>query len=176
MVSIITGLCILPLTLTFFPFIANWLAYFVGLTQHCGLRENTPDFRKSVRSIKLNPLAEFLDWRMNWHVEHHMYAAIPCYNLKKLHREVAHDMLALCTLRVAWQEMLETWRWQQLDPDYQFDKPLPSTAKNVRSNTPDQLESSIGDLAPEGLRLAREEQYRRCTGPSSRVLGQFDSK
>ncbi len=151
-IAIVTGLWVLPLILTFFPFIANWLAYFVGLTQHCGLRENTPDFRKSVRSITLNPLAEFLYWRMNWHIEHHMYAGVPCYNLKKLHQEVAHDMPAPRTLRGAWQEMLETWRRQQSDPGYQFDTPLPPTAKNVRDDTPDQLESSIGDLAPEGLR------------------------
>jgi len=151
-IAVVTGLWVLPLILTFFPFIANWLAYFVGLTQHCGLRENTPDFRKSVRSITLNPLAEFLYWRMNWHIEHHMYAGVPCYNLKRLHREVAHDMPAPRTLRGAWQEMLETWRRQQSDPDYQFDTPLPSTAKSVRDDAPDQLESSIGDLAPEGLR------------------------
>ena len=38
-ISIVTGLWVLPLIFTFFPFIANWLAYFVGLTQHCGLQE-----------------------------------------------------------------------------------------------------------------------------------------
>ena len=151
-VAIITGLWVLPLIFSLFPFIANWLGYFVGLTQHCGLRENVPDFRKSVRSITLNPLAEFLYWRMNWHIEHHMYAGVPCYNLKKLHRAVAHDMPEPRTLRGAWQEMLETWRRQQTDPDYQFDTPLPPTAKRVRDDTPDALESSIGDLAPEGLR------------------------
>ncbi len=151
-IAIITGLWVLPLILSVFPFIANWLGYFVGLTQHCGLRENVPDFRKSTRSIRLNPLAEFLYWRMNWHIEHHMYAGVPCYNLRKLHKEVAHDMPVSRTLRSAWQEMLETWRRQQTDPAYQFDTPLPPTAKSVRDDKPDALESSIGELAPEGLR------------------------
>jgi len=151
-ISIVTGLWVLPLILTVFPFIANWLAYFVGLTQHCGLRENVSDFRKSVRSMTLNPLVEFLYWHMNWHTEHHMYAGVPCYNLKKLHLEVADDMPAPRTLRGAWQEMLLTWRRQQSDPGYEFDTPLPPTAKSVRSDAPDKLESSIGDLAPEGLR------------------------
>ena len=91
-IALATGLWVLPLIFSVFPFTANWLAYFVGLTQHCGLRENVPDFRKSVRSMTLNPLAEFLYWRMNWHTEHHMYAGVPCYNLKKLHHAVAHDM------------------------------------------------------------------------------------
>ena len=151
-IAILSGLWVLPLIFTFFSFIANWLAYAVGLTQHCGLRTNVPDFRKSVRTITLNPLAEFLYWRMNWHIEHHMYAGVPCYNLRKLHQEVAHDMPPPRTLKQAWQEMLETWRRQQGDSDYQFDTPLPATAKTIRSDKPDELESSIGELAPEGLR------------------------
>jgi len=151
-VAIVTGLWVLPLIFTIAPFTANWLAYFVGLTQHCGLRENTPDFRKSTRSIRLNPLVEFLYWRMNWHIEHHMFAGVPCYNLEKLHREVARDMPQPRTLRGAWQEMLETWRRQQSEPDYQFDTPLPAAAPPRQSRAEDGLESSIGDLAPEGLR------------------------
>ena len=35
--------------------------------------------------MKLNPLFDFLYWRMGWHIEHHMFAGIPCYNLAKLH-------------------------------------------------------------------------------------------
>ena len=151
-VAILSGLWVLPLILTFFPFIANWLAYAVGMTQHCGLRENVADFRKSVRSITLNPLAEFLYWRMNWHIEHHMYAGVPCYNLKKLHRLIAHDMPAPRTLWGAWREMLDIWEKQQSNPGYQFDTPLPPTAKSLRDDKPDELESSIGELAPEGLR------------------------
>ena len=126
-ISIVTGLWVLPLLVTFFPFIGNWGAYFVALTQHCGLRDNVPDFRKSTRSITLNPLAEFLYWRMNWHIEHHMYAGVPCYNLKKLYQEIAEDMPQPRTLLDAWREMLETWRRQQTDPNYQFDTPLPPT-------------------------------------------------
>ena len=151
-VSILSGLWVLPLIITAAPFIANWLSYFVGLTQHCGLRENVPDFRLSVRSIKLNPVAEFLYWRMNWHIEHHMYAGVPCYNLKKLYHEIADDMPKPRTLIGAWREMREVWRQQQTDPSYQFDTPLPPTAKSVRTDRPDALESSIGELAPEGLR------------------------
>ena len=150
--SLFTGLWVLPLIFSLFPFIGNWLGYFVGLPQHCGLNENTTDFRKSTRSMKLNPLVEFLYWHMNWHTEHHMYAGIPCYNLKKLHQEIAHDMPEPRTLRSAWQEMLEIWKRQQEDPDYQFDTPLPATAKTTRRGKSDALESSIGDLAPKDLR------------------------
>jgi len=151
-VSVATGQWVLPLLLTFFPFIGNWGSYSLGLTQHCGLRDNVPDFRKNSRSMTLNPLAEFLYWRMNWHIEHHMYAGVPCYNLKNLAREVADDMPRPRTLAGAWREMWDAWRKQQSDPDYQFDTPLPPSAKSSRKDTPDALESSIGELAPEGLR------------------------
>ncbi len=46
---------------------------------------------------------------MNWHCEHHMYAAVPCYNLKALHKEIAHDMPLPRTLIGAWQEMRMIW-------------------------------------------------------------------
>jgi fatty acid desaturase len=151
-ISIVTGLWVLPLIFTFFPFIANWGTYFVGMTQHCGLRENVPDFRKSVRSMTLNPVWEFLYWRMNWHTEHHMYAGVPCYNLKKLHEALAEDMPEPRTLLSAWREMRAIWQRQKIEPGYQFDTPLPPTAKSARTDMPDALESSIGELAPEGLR------------------------
>jgi fatty acid desaturase len=113
--------------------------------------ENVPDFRKSVRSMTLPPIVEFLYWRMNWHTEHHMYAGVPCYNLKKLYHEIADDMPQPRTLVGAWREMREVWQRQKIDPDYVFDTPLPPTAQHVRTDTPDELEASIGELAPKGL-------------------------
>jgi len=153
-IAILTGLWVLPLIFSVAPFIANWLHYFVGMTQHCGLMENVPDFRKSVRSMRLNPLFSFLYWRMEWHTEHHMYAGVPCYNLARLYEEIADDMPEPRSLIGAWREMRMIWRKQKADPDYQFDTPLPPTARFARSEAPEaiELESSIGDLAPQGLR------------------------
>jgi fatty acid desaturase len=89
---------------------------------------------------------------MNWHAEHHMYAVVPCYNLKKLAREIAADMPEPRTLIGAWREMRETWRRQQSDPAYQFDTPLPANAGRTPAAAVDELASSIGDLAPQGLK------------------------
>ncbi len=151
-ITIVTGLWVLPLIFSVSVFIGNWLGYFVGLPQHCGLRDHTSDFRKNTRSMKLNPLFDFLYWRMGWHIEHHMFAGVPCYNLEKLYKEVAHDMPEPRTLIGAWKEMRETWRRQKIDPDYQYDTPLPPTATNVRDDAPEKpLEASIGELAPAGL-------------------------
>lgn len=149
-VSIGIGEPILAVLISGSVFIANWLRYFVGVPMHCGLRSHVPDFRKCVRTITLDPLSEFLYWHMNWHLEHHMYAAIPCYNLKKLHQTVAHDMPATRTLVGAWREMRETWKRQQADPSYAHDTPVPTPGITACEDA-DPLAASIGNLAPRGL-------------------------
>ncbi len=151
-VSIVSGLWVLSLIISYFAFTANWLRYFTGMTQHCGLRDTVPDFRKNTRSITLNPFVEFLYWHMNWHTEHHMYAAVPCYNLKKLAREIADDMPAPRTLFGAWKEMRDTWKRQQIEPTYEFDTQVPPPKQGGASNPIDEFASSIGDLAPDGLK------------------------
>lgn len=150
-VAILTGHWVLPLIITTPSYIGNWLSYFVALPQHCGLMEHTTDFRKSTRSMRLPRFVEFLYWHMNWHTEHHMYAGIPCYNLRALATEISDDMPEPRSLRGAWREMLDTWERQKSEPDYAFDTPLPATARTERRRKAEVEEASIGDLAPEGL-------------------------
>ena len=126
---------------------------------HCGLRRNVPDFRKCVRTITLDPISEFLYWRMNWHIEHHMYAGVPCYNLKKLSKIINEDIPEPRSLVAAWVEMHTIWKKQQEDPEYYYYISLPSTANaaiisksslsEVLQNNDNELVSSIGALAPE---------------------------
>lgn len=156
--SLLSGYWIFIFIISFSPFIGNWGVYSLGMTQHTGLKENDTDFRKATRSVKVNPLAEFLYWRMNWHTEHHMFAGIPCYNLKKLYYEIADQMPEPRTLVGAWQEMRETWFKQMEDPDYCFDTPVPPIKQVQRgrhskdsADSVDSIENSIGDLAPKGL-------------------------
>ena len=144
-VSIVLHLWMLPVLVTFGSFIANWWRYFVGAPMHCGLRDNVPDFRLCVRTIKLDPVSRFLYWRMNWHTEHHMFAAVPTYNLKRLHRGLAADMPKPRSLPEAWHEMRETWRKQQKEPGYQFDTPLPSRGKAAAA-AQDPEGASLGEL------------------------------
>ena len=92
---------------------ANAWLYFVGMTQHTGLRDNVPDFRLCVRTIQLDSLTSFLYWRMERHIEHHMFAGVPCYNLKRLSLEIADDMPAPRSLLGAWREMRSVWQRQQ---------------------------------------------------------------
>ena len=148
--AILTELWILPFIITIPSYTANWLSYFLGLTQHCGLRQNTTDFRKNTRSIRLPRFFEFLYWHMNWHTEHHMYAGVPCYNLPHLAEEIKNDMPEPKNLVGAWKEMLLIWQIQKSNPKYAYDTPVPYTSKNTK-NMPLSVKS-IGDLAPKGLR------------------------
>ena len=149
-VSIIFKLWLLPVLITLAPFIGNGWRYFVGFPMHNGLRDNVPDFRLCVRTITLDPISKFLYWRMNYHTEHHMYAAVPCYNLRKLQKEIQWDMPKPRSLVQAWREMRMTWKKQQVDPSYQFETPLPKhSRKETTAENP--TADSLGDLAPKTL-------------------------
>ena len=63
------------------------------------------------------------------------------------------------TLLGAWREMRETWQRQKTEPDYFFNTPLPPTAQYGPTEAPDTLESSIGELAPKGLKQGDYESY-----------------
>ena len=147
--AVSTGLWVLPFIITTPSYTGNWLSYFLGLTQHCGLRQNTTDFRKNTRSIRLPKFLEYLYWHMNWHTEHHMYAGVPCYNLRNLADEIKKDMPEPKSLFEAWKEMLDTWQNQKRNPTYAFDTPVPENLGNT-NKLPSEAKS-IGDLAPKGL-------------------------
>ena len=55
-----------------------------GLTQHMGFKEGSKD-HFSTRSVRLNPIFSFIYWKMEYHIEHHMFLS---YNLPKLHEEI----------------------------------------------------------------------------------------
>ena len=149
--AVLIGYPILILIVSLHPFIGNWLRYFVGAPMHCGLRSDVSDFRKCVRTIILDPISEFLYWHMNWHLEHHMFAAVPCYNLKKLYEAVAEDMPKPRTLISSWQEMLAVVKQQEADPAYEFDTPVPPQRTRKEKEQQLELEASIGDLAPTAI-------------------------
>ena len=142
---------LLPVLISLQFFIANWWRYLIFLPMHCGLRDNVPDFRKCVRTIKIDPFTAFLYWQMNWHLEHHMYAGVPCYNLKKVSAVIKNDLPKPRSLIGAWKEMRYTWRRQQKEPEFQFDTPLPENNFLEKPSTETGLNDSIGDLGPKTL-------------------------
>ena len=81
---IASGLWFLPILVTLAPFYGpRFMGFMTGIHQHCACEANEPDFRISCGDTRLGPLLSFLYWRMEHHIEHHMFAAIPCYNLKR---------------------------------------------------------------------------------------------
>ncbi|MFN8487824.1 MAG: fatty acid desaturase [Caldilineaceae bacterium] len=128
-VSLYFGLWLLPVLITLAPFYGGWLLFLCNNTQHVGLQDNVPDFRLCTRTIILNPVVQFLYWHMNFHTEHHMYAAVPCYHLKQLHEAIKAD-LPPCPvgLYATWQEIIPILQKQKVDPTYQYVAPLPASA------------------------------------------------
>ena len=87
-ISAVFELWMLPILVTFAPFYGVWLFFLCNNTQHIGLQDNVGDFRLCCRTFTLNPFVQFLYWHMNYHIEHHMFAAVPCYRLGRLHRTI----------------------------------------------------------------------------------------
>ncbi len=153
LLSLYSGWWVLSLVITCPAYIANIGSYLLGTTQHCGLMENTSDFRKNTRSIKVNPVLGFLYWHMNWHTEHHMYAGVPCYNLKALAKEIETDMPTPKSLLGAWQEMRDIWRLQKANPGFEYDTPVPTENTTLGISEESELVNSIGDLAPKNSQV-----------------------
>lgn len=125
-ISLYFGLWMVPVLVTLAPFYGGGLQYLCNNTQHTGLVDKVPDYRLCCRTIVLNPFLSFLYWHMNYHTEHHMYAAVPCYNLAWLHSQVKSD-LPHCPsgLFATWKEVIAILKRQKVDPSYQYRAELP---------------------------------------------------
>jgi fatty acid desaturase len=73
---------------------------------------------------------QFLYWHMNYHIEHHMFAAVPCYRLGRLHRLIKHD-LPPCPhgMLNTWKEIAAIQKIQETDPTYEHMALIPQRAK-----------------------------------------------
>ena len=130
--SIVFKLWMIPVLFTLAPFYGGWLFFLCNNTQHIGLQDNVGDFRLCCRTFTLNPVVQFLYWHMNFHIEHHMFAAVPCYKLGRLHRAIRHDLPPTPKGIVAtWKEIADIQFRQKRDPDYQYIPPLPDRAEQA---------------------------------------------
>ena len=127
-VSLATGWWIVIFVINFPMMFGMWLFTLCNSSQHVGLCDEVPDFRLCCRTITLNPIVQFLYWHMNYHTEHHMYAAVPCYHLGKLHRLIKDD-LPPCPngLIETWKQIFEIQEQQKQDPDYRYMAELPAS-------------------------------------------------
>ena len=134
--SLLMGWWMVPIVITFPMSMGGWLHMLCNSSQHLGLSDNTPDYRLCCRTIYLNPFFQFLYWHMNYHTEHHMYAAVPCYKLGRLHRLIKHDMPHCPNgLVETWTQIAGILRRQKEDPSYQYVAEVPTRPPD-RSHPP----------------------------------------
>ena len=119
----------LLLLITFGSFYGRFLFALCNTSQHIGLTDKVADFRLCTRTIILSPVVRFLYWHMNYHIEHHMYAAVPCYRLGRLHKAIEHDLPPSPVGLVAtWREIVGILQRQKVEADYQYLPQLPEAA------------------------------------------------
>jgi fatty acid desaturase len=63
---------------------------------------------------------------MQYHVEHHMFPAVPFYNLPALRKSIEHDLPpATNGLLATWRQILPVLRKQGEDPKYFYMPEIP---------------------------------------------------
>ena len=111
---------------------AGWLTSVVGLPQHIGMKPDTPDFRFCCRTYTCHPLLGFLYWNMQYHVEHHMFPAVPFYNLPALRKTIEHDLPpAPHGLIATWREIIRVLQRQRAEPGYYHLPEIPGAGAAV---------------------------------------------
>ena len=104
----------------------RWLLVFFGTTQHAGLAEDVLDHRLNTRTVLMNPVFRFLYLNMNYHLEHHMFPAVPYRNLPSLHDMVRHDLPEPYPNNwAAYREIIPAMRRQKRDLAYCLEPQLP---------------------------------------------------
>jgi fatty acid desaturase len=118
---IATGHWFLIIVFTIGTQYCGWLGFLCGVPQHYGLSSNVPDFRYNTRTFTCSWLPAFYYWNMQYHIEHHMYPAVPFFNLPRLRRAIEHDLPpAPHGLRATWREMLAIRKRSLAAPAYRF--------------------------------------------------------
>jgi len=118
-IFVLTGHWYLIIIFTFGCQYCGWFEALCGIPQHIGLAPNVNDFRLCCRSFTAGPVVGFCYWNMQYHIEHHMFPAVPFYNLPKL-REAIKDELPPAThgLWATWKSMLPILKRQREDHSY----------------------------------------------------------
>lgn len=70
----------------------NTMVNIRGMSQHT-LLEHEFDVIRGTRTFISNPITRFFMCNENYHLEHHLYPAVPWYNLPKLHSEIKQELI-----------------------------------------------------------------------------------
>jgi fatty acid desaturase len=92
-----------------------------------GLKENTKDHRLSTRSVRLGMIPSFIYWKMEYHIEHHMFPMVPSYNLPKLYEEIKDQLPKPQNLIEAYKEIIPAVIKKSKDPNYYIPVKIPNS-------------------------------------------------
>lgn len=112
----------IPIFLLLFPtYIGAPLNQLVNITQHLAVPFDVKDHRLSTHSIKLNPIFSFLYYRMEYHLEHHLFPTVPSHNLPKIH-QIIKDQIPKPhpSLFSFWRSVLPSVIKQAFDPNHTY--------------------------------------------------------
>ena len=145
-VFIATGHCFLIFIFNFGTQYCNWLGTLCGMPQHFGLSPDVPDHRLCCRTYTCSWFPAFMYWNMEYHIEHHMYPAVPFFNLGKLRKAIEHDLPpAPYGLRATWKQLLEIHRQQRTNPNYAYVPVLPSVTGTRADDLTLEREAALSD-------------------------------
>ena len=121
----------IPILLFLIPKFFNSLNIVWGLTQHMGLKEGSKDHRLSTRSVRMNPIFSFIYWKMEYHIEHHMFPMVPSYNLPKLYEVIKDQLPRPQTLFEAYKEIIPAVIKKSKDPEFYIKVSIPKSIENL---------------------------------------------
>jgi fatty acid desaturase len=113
------------------PFILYFIPRFLGgcivtlyiNTQHMCMAEDLYDHRLTTRSIKCGWLERRLYWNMNYHIEHHLFPAVPFHALPRLSESVRDQLpLPLNGVIAANTEILKAVSRQRTEPRFNLSR------------------------------------------------------
>ena len=126
-------LWMLIMVVSFARFYGGGIQWLCNEAQHCALPGDVDDFRLCSRTIHLNPVLRFMYWHMNYHIEHHQYAAVPCYRLARLHEALKYDMPASTRGLIAtWRQIDAILQRKASEPGYKYWTPVPQRTLRAR--------------------------------------------
>ena len=118
---VLSGHPFLIVVFTFGTFYCRWLGFLWGFLQHFGLNSDEPDFRYNTRTFTSSWLTGFYYWNMQYHLEHHMFPAVPFHNLPRLRKAIENDLpMATHGLMTTWREILSIRKKCLADPEFMF--------------------------------------------------------
>ncbi|MEL7115428.1 MAG: fatty acid desaturase, partial [Pseudomonadota bacterium] len=122
---------ILPLMVIGLPRLYGaWHHVMTGILQHTGLAEDVLDHRLNTRTVYMNPISRFIYWNMNYHVEHHMFPAVPYHQLPALHALIKDDLPEPTpSILSGFKEVLPILRQQLQNEEVYLKRDLPATAR-----------------------------------------------